>query len=188
VITREGELAIRRMRDEAGDYALMVRWRNAPHVREWWDPDDPPLTMETAVDEYRPDTRADSSTTACIIEVDGAPVGFIQFYPWAAEPEEVHDLALPVDAGAWGIDLFIGEPSHLGRGVGTGAVDLVCHHLFSERGASSVALLAAKANARALRAYEKAGFRRTTGMLDLDVKGGERVDSWLMVREAPGTA
>jgi RimJ/RimL family protein N-acetyltransferase len=188
VIAREGGLAIRRMRDEPGDYELVVRWRNEPHVREWWDPDDPPLTSAQAIEEYRPETRADSSTTACIIEEEGVPVGYIQFYPWAAEPEEVQALELPVDANAWGIDVFIGEPSHLGRGVGTRAVDLVARHLFSQRGASSVALLAAKANAHALRAYEKAGFRRTIGMLDLDVKDGERVDSWLMVRAAPTSA
>lgn len=36
VIAREDTLLIRRMWDERDDYALMVRWRNAPHVREWW--------------------------------------------------------------------------------------------------------------------------------------------------------
>jgi len=38
-------VVIRRMRDHPDDYALIVDWRNRPHVREWWDPDEPPLTV-----------------------------------------------------------------------------------------------------------------------------------------------
>ena len=31
-LAREGDLAIRRMRDDPADYDLFVRWRNEPHV------------------------------------------------------------------------------------------------------------------------------------------------------------
>ena len=44
-LAREGDLAIRRLRDDDGDLALLVRWRAMPHVREWWDPDEPPPTL-----------------------------------------------------------------------------------------------------------------------------------------------
>src|SRR5512141_1541843 len=40
-LATDGDLAIRRLRDDDADYALLVRWRATPHVREWWDPDDP---------------------------------------------------------------------------------------------------------------------------------------------------
>src|SRR5207253_4376667 len=48
VIVGEGALSIRRMRDEPGEFERMAGWRNQPHVREWWDPDDPPLSAEAA--------------------------------------------------------------------------------------------------------------------------------------------
>jgi aminoglycoside 6'-N-acetyltransferase len=181
---REGDLAIRRLRDDPFDYELLVRWRNEPHVREWWDPDDPPTTLASAIEEYRADTRRDSPTTACIIEQDGSPIGFLQFYRWSDEPSDAEVLGISLEQEAWGLDLFIGEQAMVGRGVGPRVIDLLCRFLFEERGASSVALVAAQENARALRAYEKAGFRRVRSVLDTDVKDGRRVWSWLLVRDA----
>jgi aminoglycoside 2''-phosphotransferase len=185
VIAREGDLAIRRMRDDPSEYELMVRWRNESHVREWWDPDDLPMTLAAAVEEYRADTREDSPTTACIIERGNEPIGFLQFYRWSDHPSAAEMLEISLDQGAWGLDLFIGEPSQVGHGVGTQVINLLCRFLFEERGASSVALVAAQDNTRALRAYEKAGFRRVQAVLDTDVKDGQRVRSWLLERDAP---
>jgi aminoglycoside 6'-N-acetyltransferase len=185
VIAAGDRLVIRRMCDVPDEYERMVRWRNEPHVREWWDPDDPPMTTAAAVREYRPLTDPASSTTACIIEEDGRPIGYVQFYPWGAEPEEALALGVSFDERAWGLDIFIGEPSRVGRGVGSRAVDLVCGYLFSERGATSVELVAAQANDRALGAYAKAGFHRARRVLDTDTKDGQRVESSLMVREPP---
>jgi RimJ/RimL family protein N-acetyltransferase len=164
----------------------MVRWRNAPHVREWWDPDEAPLTLEGSRKLYGPRTGS-GTETSCIIELDGLPVGYIQFYPWDEEPEAIDGMALPSTAGAWGLDIFIGEPDLINRGIGTRAVDLLCRSLFRDRGASAVMIVAAADNARALRAYEKAGFVRRARVLDTDTRGGERVESSALVRERPGT-
>lgn len=187
VIASERGLVIRRLRDAPEDYEHLVRWRNEAHVRAWWDPDDPPMTMETAVREYRPLTNPGESTRACVIEMDGRPIGYIQFYRWADEPEDAAALGLAFDEGAWGLDVFIGEPSDIGLGVGPRVLDLLCRYLFEERGATSVQLIAAQANARALRAYRKAGFDPAAAVLDTDTKDGRRVESWLMVRRAPST-
>src|SRR5437660_422231 len=43
VIDAGDGVRLRPMRDE--DCALLVEWRNTPHVRKWWDPDDPPYTL-----------------------------------------------------------------------------------------------------------------------------------------------
>ena len=40
-------------------------------------------------------------------------------------------------------------------------------------------------NLVAQRAYGKAGFRKVGEILDMDVRGGERVRSWLMIRDLP---
>jgi aminoglycoside 6'-N-acetyltransferase len=181
VIAREETLVIRRMRDEHDEYALMVRWRNERHVREWWDPDEPPLSIEGAERKYGPRTRADSATTACVIEQDDRPVGYIQFYPWVAEDTTALGIP-PFDDQTWGLDVFVGEPELVGRGIGSRSVDLVCRYLFGSRGASAVALVTSKGNRRALRAYEKAGFEPTASVLDTDTRKGQRVESWLMVR------
>ena len=186
VIAREEGLAIRRMRDEPDEYLRMVRWRNEPHVREWWDPDDPPLTVDGAIEEYRSLIHSDSPTTACIIEVNDEPIGYIQFYQWSKYPNDARALGVSVGEDVWSLDVFIGEPQRVGRGVGPRAVDLLCRYLFSDRGASTVALVTAQANSHALHAYRKVGFLPTTRVLDTDTKDGQRVESWLMVRERSG--
>src|SRR5207302_9612727 len=78
VIVGEGALSIRRMRDEPGEFERMARWRNQPHVREWWDPDEPPLSSEAPRNEYGPDTRGEALTTGCVIEFGRRPAGFCQ--------------------------------------------------------------------------------------------------------------
>lgn len=175
------ELVIRRMLDEDSDYELMVRWRNSPHVREWWDPDLPPLTLESARAEYRSDTVPGSPSTACIVEMSGRPIGFMQFYRWGAYADDMQELDIALDPQTWGIDQFIGEQDLVGQGVGTRMVRLLCDYLQSGS-PDPIALLTEVGNERAIRCYEKTGFEKVSQVLDTDTRNGERVRSWLMVR------
>jgi aminoglycoside 6'-N-acetyltransferase len=185
VIDAGGGVRLRPMRDAASDYALLTAWRNAPHVRAWWDPDDPPLSVAQAVAEYGPGVRGEAPERALVIEVDGAPVGFVQLYPWAPFASELEQMGLDLPEGAWSLDILVGEPEWIGRGVGSRAVRAVCDHVFAEEGASCVAFGVDLDNRRARGAYLKAGMAPTVEYLDLDTRGGERVRCVLMVRTAP---
>lgn len=173
------------MRDEPEDYASFVRWRNEPHVAEWWNTDeDPvPMTLEHAEAEYGP--GADAWVSRCFITVADRPVGYLQFYPWSAALDEAREMGVPGPDTSYGVDIFIGEPDMVGRGVGATAVALVARHVFEMEDAGSVALLTPVGNDRAHRAYEKAGFRKVRQTLDTDVVNGERRMSWLMVLDRP---
>jgi aminoglycoside 6'-N-acetyltransferase len=81
------------------------------------------------------------------IEVQGAVAGMIQFNE---EPEPAYRHA--------SIDLFL-DPALHGRGLGTEAVALLVRHLIHARGHHRVTIDPAAANAAAIRAYEKVGFR-----------------------------
>jgi RimJ/RimL family protein N-acetyltransferase len=138
----------------AGDYPLLRRWLNAPHVREWWGEPEEELGLIRDMVEGRDSTRP------YVIERGGVPVGYIQVwfvgdnldqaeqYPWVAE--------LPPDAV--GIDLSLGEPGLLSRGVGSAALAALARRLHDE-GHRTIVIDPDPANARAVRAYEKAGFR-----------------------------
>ena len=186
-LCRDGDLSIRRMRDDRADHDLIVRWRNAPHVAEWWSTDDDPTptTYDRVVREYGPGTEDASWSIDCIIAVGDRAVGFTQFYPWSGAADEAREMGIPDIDGSYGLDIFIGEPDMVGRGVGSRAVALLSRYLFDAHDATSVALLTPVGNARAHRAYEKAGFRKVTQTLDTDVVNGERRMSWLMVLERP---
>ncbi len=185
LLTSNQDLAIRRMRDDDEDYALMVGWRNLPHVRRWWDPDLPSMTLELAKEEYGPDTLPDAPSTACIVELEARPVGFIQFYRWSSFADDALEVGIPFDGSTYGIDVFIGDEALVGRGLGTRIVGLLSDYLLDELGGSSVALTTDLENARAIRCYEKAGFRKVKQVLDTDTWQGERTISWLMVKELP---
>ncbi len=182
VLARDGEIAIRRMRDVADDYALIVTWRNRPHVREWWEPDEPPMTMAQCVTEQLETVDGTTPTTSCIIVFGGADVGFVQFYPWAAYADEVDELGLDLPEGTWGLDIFIGEDHLVDRGIGSRTVALVGSFLAATMGARSLALGVEATNVRARSAYEKAGMRCAGEFLDTDTRNGERVRSLLMIR------
>jgi aminoglycoside 6'-N-acetyltransferase len=182
LIAADGDLRIREMRDEPAEYGLISKWRSQPHVHEWWDPDDPPPTPDVAAEQYGARVRGEEPTTACIVELDGRPIGYLQFYRWRSWPDDEAEIDLQADPNTFGIDLFIGEPDLIGRGIGTRIVDLICDHLETSLGASSVALTTEITNERAQRAYEKAGFRRIRCVLDTDTRNGQRVVCWLMER------
>jgi aminoglycoside 6'-N-acetyltransferase len=181
-LAADGDLSLRRLRDDPGDLALIVRWRAMPHVHEWWDPDDPVPDLDEVKRHYLPTTDPDGLTTGCVIELDGQPIGYLQFYRWADwvhDPPRDGEMEVPLAEDPWGIDLYIGEPDALHRGMGSRAVALVCRHL-AERGARAVMLTTEVGNVRAQAAYERVGFVKVKRLLDTDTRGGERVWCWLM--------
>ena len=180
VLAEGNGLTIRRMRDQLHDYALLLRWRSAPHVAEWWDTAQTEVGFDGVIAKYRTRTRSEDPTTACIIEVAGLPIGYIQYYSWAAYAGEMREIGFELPVGYWGIDIFIGEPDYLDRGFGSRAVALTYRYLVDERRAAGVALVVARDNLRAQRAYEKAGLVRVSEVLDTDTRAGQRSPSYLM--------
>lgn len=187
VIASDADLVIRRLRDQPEEYSRIVTWRNSPYVREWWDPDDPPLTLEAAIEELGPGEDGDGQATFCIIELAGDPVGFIQFYPWDTEAAYLAEIGLRLPKGSWGLDIFIGDSGLAGRRIGSRAVRLLSDHLFAEESATAVALITEATNARSHAAYRRAGMRASgEPFLDTDLRDGQRVESILMIRDRPG--
>jgi aminoglycoside 6'-N-acetyltransferase len=178
----DGDLTIRPMRDDHADYALLVRWQGEPHVHEWWDPDDPAPTLAEVIEDYGPAIRGEEPTIPCIFELDDRPAGFLQFYRWWPYVQEEPTIDVRPDENTFGLDIHIGEPDLIGRGLGTRVVNLLCTYLEGSLGASWIALTTEERNHRAQRAYEKAGFRKARRVLDTDTRGGRRVVCWLMER------
>ena len=71
-----------------------------------------------------------------------------------------------------GIDLFLGAPFQ-GRGLGIDAVRTMARHLVADRGHQRLVIDPAAHNERAIRCYEKVGFKRVGVMREywLDADG-----------------
>jgi aminoglycoside 6'-N-acetyltransferase len=109
-----------------------------PSVARWWGPQ----SADEAVSELLAPGEA-----VFAIEVDGAVVGAI----WVSEEEDP-------DYRHAGLDLFL-DSGHQGQGLGPEAIGLVARYLFGVRGHHRLTIDPAAANVRAIRAYERAGFR-----------------------------
>lgn len=152
----------------AADMPMARRWLETPDVQRWWgDADGQVSLLEEDLDDPR--------MTMSIVSHHGRPFAYIQDYDplsW-----DLHHLGgLP--PGSRGIDQFIGEPDMLNRGHGSAFIRAHVDRLFTG-GAPAVGTDPDPANARAIRAYEKARF----------VAQGEALDSeggtvLLMIRHA----
>lgn len=143
-------------------YALLRGWLERPHMREWWG--DP----ETELGYIRNMVEGRDTTRPFLIISANEPVGYIQYWlvghqqnqdwvkdhPWLAE--------LPSDAV--GVDLSIGEPEKLSAGLGSAALSAFVGMLRAN-GHATIIIDPDSSNMRAVRAYEKAGFRPVASLI-----------------------
>ena len=104
------------------DLPLLGAWLQEPLVAEWWHDDPSPEALER---EYGAAIDGREPTALRVGVVDGVPVGFVQWYRFADEPEYTAELAaagIAVPPEAWSLDYLVGAPEHRGRGVGTALV------------------------------------------------------------------
>lgn len=117
------------------DVSALAAIRSSAEVVRWWGTGD-------AVEDL-----ADPGSKKYVIVLDEQIVGLIQ---WHAEEEP--------DFRHAGIDLYL-DPAVHGRGLGTDAVRAMARYLIIEHGFHRLTIDPAAANAAAIRAYTKVGFR-----------------------------
>ena len=178
----DGEICVRDMRDDDADYAQLTRWRSDARVAHWYGGvRDAPVDATSARARYRPRVLGYVEVVPCIAEAQGAPIGYVQFYP-------VFDAAsygLDDAEATWGMDLYVGEPARWGTGIGTRIVRLVRDHLFTTEAAQRVVIDPWAENTRAIRSYEKAGFRRVKALPCHELHDGSPRDCVLMLADRP---
>lgn len=133
------EFAMRPTRPD--DLSLLLAWHSDPDVYRFWDRR--PLTEEEITHKYLGDRLPD--VRCFIIESPpGHSVGFIQHA----------DLDQP---GEVGIDMFL-VPNARGKGLGPRVASHLARHMLAN-GAARVTVDPLLSNPRAIRAWEKAGFK-----------------------------
>ena len=124
---------------EEGDKPRLVEILEEPEVARWFGT----ASAEESADEF----VSDPEVTGFAIEAEDVLIGAIGFYE-ETEPDYRHA----------GMDLFLATESQ-NQGLGTEALRLVARHLFEERGHHRLIIDPAAANARAIKAYERIGFK-----------------------------
>ena len=132
----------------AKDLPTIKRWLGTPHVSQWWH--DPSEQFElVSGDLENPDMAQ------FIVAADEREFAYLQCYNLSAWNTGFG----PQPQGTRGLDQFIGEADMLDRGHGSAFIRAFADGLLAA-GTPRVVIDPDPANARAIRAYEKAGFRR----------------------------
>ena len=138
----------------ADDLPTIRNWLAEPHVAAWWG--DPAEQFALVSGDL-----GDPAMKQFIVAADGRSFAYLQCYDPAAWPQG----GLGVQpAGTRGIDQFIGDPAMVEQGHGSAFIRVFVERLLMN-GAPRVVTDPNPDNARAIRAYEKAGFQRR-GLVD----------------------
>jgi aminoglycoside 6'-N-acetyltransferase len=143
---REDDVELKVLDPEA-DLPLVERWLCSPHVVRWWG----------AQDLYAGMLARRSRETDAVITADRKAIGYLCWQTLSPSELETAGLAdLPEDLVD--IDILIGEPAFLGRGLGPRALVLLLAKLRAA-GVGFAGVGTSTSNRAAIRAFEKAGFR-----------------------------
>jgi aminoglycoside 6'-N-acetyltransferase len=133
----------------AADLPLVRRWLAESHVVEWWGDTLQQFELVSG------DLEVEAMDQFIVATAD-RPFGYIQCY----NPDVWPDNGLGKHPrGTRGIDQFIGEPDMVDRGHGSAFIRAFIERVLAS-GAPRVITDPDPDNARAIRAYEKAGFSR----------------------------
>jgi RimJ/RimL family protein N-acetyltransferase len=153
------------------DMPLLHEWLQRPHVAEWWTP---APSLDEVIEDFTPMTQPGYREQAYIALDGDREIGYIQSYLvkdcgdgwWEDE----------TDPGARGIDQFLANADQLDRGLGTAMVTAFVARLFEDPAVTRIQTDPDPRNPRAIRCYEKAGFR---AIKEVDTPDGRAL---LMIR------
>ena len=146
------------------DIPLWEKWITIPHVKEVWFIEG----HETSNYIYQK-IQDNGHTDPFIIYADVQPIGYIQccdLYAYRTLTANPKGLFTHEDPGTFCIDLFIAETDYLNKDYGTQIVKEFTEKLVAEFSAKKILIDPAASNKRAIRCYEKAGFKFVENVYD----------------------
>jgi RimJ/RimL family protein N-acetyltransferase len=126
------------------DFSQMLEWLSKAHIKQWWNDGDD--TLEKVALHYG--KKSDDVKRFILVEVKKScekPIGYFQYY--FASDNEI------------GIDQFIGEEDYLDKGVGERTIKMFINLIVERENPTSIILDPSPNNKRAIRCYEKVGFK-----------------------------
>ena len=174
VYIENGDITVRGFSES--DLPLMLKWLTDDRVLEFYEGRDVRFTMETLSEHYLEEL---SGGFRVIIEYRNVPIGYGQIYQLSGDLFEEYDY--PDDGKVvFATDQFIGEPDYWNQGIGTAFLQTVASYLKTSKSADCILLDPHKNNPRAIRAYQKAGFRIVKSLPEHELHEGKKEDCWLM--------
>ncbi|MDN4606445.1 GNAT family N-acetyltransferase [Sporosarcina highlanderae] len=174
MLTKHSRVAIRELVHE--DKILLVKWLSDPEVLQYYEGRDRPLDLAQVEEGFYGEADGE---TRCLILYDEEPIGFVQFYPVGDKERFIYGYADTLEI-LYGMDQFIGEPAYWNKGIGTQLVEMIVTYLLHEKNADRIVMDPQVWNERAIRCYEKCGFKKVKLLPKHEWHEGEYRDCWLI--------
>ena len=159
------------------DLPIMLNWLTDDRVLEFYGGRDQNYTLEKIRQEY---IEKDSDiSNRLIVEYDGKPIGYVQVYDMIDEYYNSYHYDKTGER-VYCMDQFIGEPDYWNKGIGPKFMKMILEYLRDKKGAQAVILDPHQNNPRAVRAYEKVGFKIIKELPEHELREGVMEDCYLM--------
>ena len=172
MLFQNGRLKVRELEKE--DNVLLAKWLSDPLVLEFYEGRDNPFDLEK-VNKVFYDPK--DETVKCIVEYEGKEIGYIQFYQLDDETKKEYGYSA---GNVYGTDQFIGEIEYWNRGIGTLLVTSMIQFLMEHKNANRIVMDPQTRNTRAIKCYEKCGFKKVKMLPGRELHEGEYRDCWLI--------
>lgn len=160
------------------DETFLVKWLSTPSVLEFYEGRDRTFNLQRVREKF---LNRNDGVKRHIVAFENHPIGYIQYYS-VVSSNPIYDQKW-ADETVYGIDQFIGEPSYWNKGLGTTLVKIMTSYLTNVMNADRVILDPQVTNLRAIKCYEKCGFRKILRLPKHEYHEGAYRDCWLMTFE-----
>ncbi len=172
MLFQNGKLKVRRLVKE--DNILLAKWLSDPQVLEFYEGRDNPFDLEKVNEVFY---AHDDEEVKCIMEYEGKEIGYVQFYRLDEETKKEYGY---LNENIYGTDQFIGETEYWNKGIGTLLVTSMIKFLIEHKNADRIVMDPQAKNTRAIKCYEKCGFKKVKLLPERELHEGEYQDCWLI--------
>lgn len=178
LLYEKDSLKVRQLQEK--DDILLAKWLSDPFVLEFYEGRDSPFDVQKVHQKFYNHKK---DLVGCIVTYKGLDIGYIQYYHVNTKTSKIDS-----DDGTenvYGIDQFIGETAYWNKGIGTLLIKSMVAFLFEQKHADKVIMDPQVQNERAIKCYEKCGFKKIRMLPHHELHEGEYRDCWLMEYRKP---
>ncbi len=182
IICESDEIRVRKLTKNLQDMRYILKWLNNKKVSKYYG-GIKDYTINEIIEKYSKKVD-EKELTACIIELDEKPIGYLQFYNVNNETYEISKLKykeiVKDNQKAVAIDLFLGDDNSRDKGIGTKTIKMLIATLFNQYKTDVILIDPKINNERAIKCYKKCGFKECFVIKEREEMNGILYDNLIM--------
>ncbi|WP_078546828.1 GNAT family N-acetyltransferase [Litchfieldia alkalitelluris] len=157
------------------DSLVLSNWLSDPAVLRYYEGRDNPFDVNKVIKKF---FNRDNGVVGNIIIHKGIEIGYIQYYRINETTSKL--TGYHPEERIYGMDQFIGNTNYWNKGIGTLVVSQMVKYLITNKSADRILMEPQMQNVRAIKCYEKCGFKKVRILPEHELHEGKYRDCWLI--------